>query len=99
MPYATGHNTPGYLPEADVHYCETFEEAKSILIHDLKFAEDYAETEEAAENFAEAAEDVNLWSGPDSLVVDDRPDNEHSLGVAYWINEITDEEYEANASE
>lgn len=87
MPYAVGHNMPGYLPDDVVHYVRTFEEAKATLIHDLKFAEDYADTEEAAENYCEAAEDVNLWSGPDSLIVEGTPD------VAYWINEITDAEY------
>ena len=33
--YHVGHNTPGYLPESDVSYCESAESAKDTLIYDL----------------------------------------------------------------
>lgn len=85
MNYAVGHNMPGYLPESTVSVVETFEEAKAILIHDLKFQEDYAADESEAEDYCAAAEDVNLWSSPDSIYVGSHPE------LAWWIME-TDEE-------
>lgn len=87
--YHVGHNVPGYLPmddEPPFPY-ESFADAKAALIEDIKFAEGCEDDEDAAENFCAAAEVVNLWSGPDSIVIDDRPGSPHSLGVAYWIIE------------
>lgn len=88
MSFFTGHNTPGYLPDTDqpAHEFRTFEDAKLALLSDLEFATDYAADEDEAEEFSSAAEDVNLWSGPDSVHID-------SVNTVYWIVEdMTDEE-------
>jgi hypothetical protein len=72
--YHYGHNTAGYLPEADVGTAEDFDTAKRALIDDmLSEADAYAmlggitedNGEQVAENLTNAAEDVNLSSGPD----------------------------------
>jgi hypothetical protein len=80
--YAVGHNIAGYLPEADVHVVATFEEAKAILIHDLLFAADHAESEDEGDELAGLAEDVNLWNRPDTAYA-----NYRSGYMAYWIAE------------
>jgi hypothetical protein len=98
MGYTYGSNTPGYLPESDdfPFIVETLDEAKRGLIDDMKrdeeFYGDYGDNESGAENLAAAAEEVNLWSGPDSITVDTEPDSPHHLGRAYWIAEVDDEE-------
>lgn len=84
--YAVGHNMAGYLPESDVYVVSTFDEAKTILISDLLFAADYADSETAAQQYDALAQDVNLWNGPDTLYVDYR-----SGQMAYWIEETTEE--------
>ena len=73
---------PGYLPEGTVSVTSDPDEAKCILIGDLKFAEDYADTEEIAEEYSAAAEDANLMSVPFTVVIN---------GMAYWV-QATDEE-------
>lgn len=90
MNYAVGSNVAGYLPECDVHIVTDFAEAKSILIHDLLFAADYAETGDIGDALAGAAEDVNLWNGPDCLYVE-TIDSEHCIPTAYWITETEEE--------
>lgn len=96
--YAVGSNVPGYLPDGDgpTYITDSFEDAKRYLIHEIKFQENYADDEDAAENFCAAAEEVNLWSSPQSITVDDDPTGSHSLGRAFWIME-TDEEVEDDA--
>ena len=91
--YCSGHNTAGYLPEGDVSYAPSFDDAKASLIHDLLFHADYADDATSADAFAAAAEDANLWSATDAewlLYVED-----HGLPVAWWIMEVSDEEYAA----
>jgi hypothetical protein len=92
--YAYGWNMPGYLPDPDVvHIVSTFDEAKRRLIHEMLFSADYASTEDAAENYTNAAEDINLWSGPDSLTV---------AGEAWWVmatDQPTDDEDNADVRE
>lgn len=76
--YVIGNNMAGYLPDSEPFtVIGTFEDAKQALIDELKFQEDYAANEDEAEEFAEAAEDVNLWNSPDSISVVDR---------VYWIS-------------
>lgn len=94
--YHWGQNIPGYLPMADKpNIVTTFDEAKRGLIDDIKDHEDHAAMAEDGEGLAEelcaAAEDVNLWSGPDYICVED-PAREHDLGTAYWIEECAEEE-------
>ena len=89
MNYAVGHNVAGYMPEADVYVTDEFVNAKSALIYDLLFAADYAETDEIGNCLALAAEEVNLWNGPDCLYVS-MIDSEHCIPTAWWITE-TDE--------
>lgn len=107
--YHWGHNIKGkkrarrcadessYLPMA-----ATFDEAKRGLIDDIKFHEDHAAMAEDGEGLAEelsaAAQDVNLWSGPDYLVVTD-PARAHDLGIAYWVTECAEEECMADEEE
>lgn len=93
--YAVGHNVAGYMPEADVYIAETFADAKAYLIHHLLFAADYAETGDIGDALAGAAEDVNLWSGPDCIYVEEI-DSEHCIPTVYWIVE-TDEMPEDDA--
>lgn len=79
MSYVIGNNLPGYLPDSDPFVIEgTFDEAKRALIDELLWQADVADTEEEAEELTEAAEDVNLWNGPDTLSLCDR---------CYWIQE------------
>jgi len=80
--WAVGSNVPGYLPTGTVSVTSDADEAKRMLIHELKFCEGYAESEAIAEEYNAAAEDVNLMSVPLTVVVD---------GIAYWVAE-TDEE-------
>lgn len=77
--YVIGSNMPGYMPDSEPFtVVGTFDEAKRALIDELKFAEDYANNEEEAEEYCHAAEDLNLWSGPDSI---------HVANLVYWITE------------
>lgn len=76
--YIIGNNMPGYMPDSEPFTVEgTFDEAKRALIDELLFAAEYAATEEEAEELTNAAEDVNLWSGPDSIYVGN---------YVYWIH-------------
>lgn len=92
MNYAVGHNIAGYMPECDIYVTDTFDQAKRYLISEMLEAADYAETEQIAEELAAAAEDVNLWNGPDVCYVD-MIDSEHCLPTAWWID-VTEEELE-----
>jgi hypothetical protein len=92
MNYAVGHNVSGYLPESDVYVTDTFADAQAYLIHELLFAADYAETEDIGDELALAAEDVNLWNGPDTCYVE-MIDSEHCIPTAWWID-VTEEEIE-----
>lgn len=92
MPFSVGHNVSGYVPESDVHSVRTFEEAKAILLSELKFAEDYAESETVAEEMSAAAEDMNLWSSPDTLYTR-TTDSEHDIPTAWWITELSNTDY------
>ena len=76
--YVIGNNMPGYMPDSEPFTVEgTFDEAKRALISELLFAAEYAATEEEAEDLTHAAEDVNLWSRPDSIYVGN---------YVYWIH-------------
>lgn len=80
MTFTAGWNIPGCLPDSIPEDFETLDDAKQYLIWSIKnIFEEEAETEEQAESFCAAAEDVNLWSGEDSLIVNH---------VAFWIHEI-----------
>lgn len=76
--YTIGNNMPGYMPDSEPFtVVGTFDDAKRALIDELKLAEDYANSEEEAEEYSEAAEDVNLWSSPDTIRVGN---------LVYWIH-------------
>lgn len=96
MPYSIGQNIPGYLPMADEpSVFEDFQSAQRALIEDMERSADSADAvgERAlGDELAGAQQDVNLWSGPDSIVVVD-PEREHDLGTVYWINEISEDDY------
>lgn len=68
MNYAHGSNMPGCMPDS-LFVSATFADAQAATIWDLKFWEDYAETEEDAERYSAAAEDVNLWNTPQDITV------------------------------
>lgn len=68
MNYAHGSNMPGCMPDS-LFVSATFADAQAATIWDLKFYEDVASSEDEAEEYCAAAEDVNLWSGPDSVTV------------------------------
>jgi hypothetical protein len=72
MNYAVGHNMPGYLPDdpESVYVTDSFEDAKRYLIHQLAWTENYAESEDIAEDFSAAQQDVNLWSSPCDIPID-----------------------------
>jgi hypothetical protein len=77
--FTYGSNTPGYLPDSEPWTVHTFAEAKAGLISDLKYAENNAamnEDEHSAEDFCAAAEDVNLWSSPCTILAGN---------LAWWI--------------
>lgn len=99
MPYAYGHNFAGYLPESDVHYVRDFDDAKAGLISDLLFAAEYEDSEDLAENLTNAAEDANLWGEMDEEAWLVRVDLDRSIPMAYWIHEVSEEEYEQNADD
>jgi hypothetical protein len=84
-PYCYGSNVPGYMPDDMDGYDEpmTFDAAKRALIADMLVDARDTPDETAAENLTHAAEDVNLWSGPDSIDVDDGT----TLGRVYWIQQ------------
>lgn len=76
--YIIGNNMPGYLPDSEPYtVVGTFEDAKKALISDLWFEEENAIDEEDAEEYANAQQDVNLWSGPDNI---------HCGQYIYWIS-------------
>ena len=80
--YVVGDNLPGYLPERDVQVCRTWADAKQALIDNLLNDQDYCDEDEA-EEMAAAAEDVNLWNGPDTILV---------ARMAYWVTERAEED-------
>lgn len=77
--FVIGNNLPGYMPDSEPYAITgTLDDARRALIADLLFEADYAPNEEDAEDYTAAAEDVNLWSGPDSVSV---------CGRVYWISQ------------
>jgi hypothetical protein len=75
--FAVGQNMPGYSPDPDnVSHFDTFEAAKDSLLWDLKRDSDDSEDPDEADTLALTMEDVNLWSGPDTICVG---------AYAYWI--------------
>lgn len=90
--FHSGRNAPGFLPDGFPHISLSFTDAHRSLLHDLKFAEEYAVTEGEAENLSAAAEDVNLWAESDlrldwEVAVADG--TEHGLGQVFWIRTCT----------
>lgn len=83
--WAIGCNVLGRLPGETISITSDADEAKRMLIHELKFAEDHTESEGVAEEYSLAAEDVNLMSVPLAIVVN---------GIVYWAQEIGEDEDE-----
>lgn len=80
--YCAGFNSCGYMPDNLPSVFESFEEAKRSTIWTIKtLFEEEANTEEEAETYCHAAEDVNLESKEFSYVV---------LGTCFFVAE-TDE--------
>lgn len=87
--FAVGYNMPGYMPEMDICYCETADEAKRCLIDMMDMHADSAfevESHNLANELTFAYEDLNLCdvSGGYSVIICD-PDRQHDLGTHYWI--------------
>jgi hypothetical protein len=104
MPYSVGHNISVYLPESDVSYAETFEDAKAVLIADLLEAADDAQSNDEntlADELDGLAQDVNLESGPQGFTYysSTNPDSEYDLPTAWWVAEISQEEYDEACQE
>lgn len=74
--YVAGWNQPGYLPDDEVAEFDTFDEAKRYIIGEIEYMSEDAETEEDSETYSSIAEDVNLESGPFSIMVGD---------WAFWV--------------
>jgi hypothetical protein len=70
---------PGYMPDSDPFVFFDLGSAKRALIEDLKYSEEYAESEESAEIFCSEAESV-VHVG-ESYTSATMPD-----GLVYWIN-------------
>jgi hypothetical protein len=91
--WASGHNTPGYLPEADPYVSSDHESAKRFLIGEVERAADDADAvgdHGIAEDLSAAAEELNLVR----FVCQDTALAEWGAtidGVAYWLNS-TDED-------
>jgi hypothetical protein len=89
--YVAGWNMAGYLPEMEPCHFLTHEEARRFLIAEILDRADYLgesefdEDKDRADAAAAIAEDVNLWSGPDSCLVEM---SEHR-DDAFWINTTT----------
>lgn len=56
-------NTQGCMPDSEPDLYESQDEAKRACIHELKRAEDLADSEEIAEELCHLAEAVNLENG------------------------------------
>lgn len=96
--FTVGHNMPGYLPEADPWSCETWEQAKLVLIddmeHDLDGLAEMNSGPDHAGDFVgrmgeleEAITDLKEATGPEyGAIVGD---------TSYWIacEEVTPEQY------
>ena len=68
--YVIGSNMPGYLPDSEPFtIVGTFEDAREALIGELDHALTYAANDEEETEIREAIEDVECWSGPDSVRV------------------------------
>ncbi len=79
MHYIVCWNMPGCLPEMEPEEHETFDSAKRSLIDELKACEDQAPSEDVAEDFCHAAEDVNVWTDGDPC---------HSVSIGGYIYSI-----------
>lgn len=76
--YVAGSNNPGYLPQ-NVEEFDDFDSAKRYIIEEMeRDADDFGEqgSEDMAEDISNAAEDVNLESGPFEVLV---------RGIVYWV--------------
>src|SRR5690606_17527438 len=82
--WLVGHNMPGYLPDSTPTEHETFDEAKRALIEDMLFHADYA-PDDTADELANAAQDVNLWSERDSDMRDYGRQSISAGGFEWWI--------------
>jgi hypothetical protein len=69
--YISGTNYSGYLPDVIPTESATFEEAKQALIAEILWEADHNTSDDVADALAALAEDVNLWSRPDSVTVAD----------------------------
>ena len=94
--YHYGHNTAGYLPESDIGTASTFDEAKRGLIDEMLYVADHYgmmldedQGESTAENLTNAAEVVNLASGPELV---EYVDEGRSIDTAYWVSVCTEDE-------
>lgn len=77
--FVIGNNMPGYMPDAEPYTITgTLDDARRALIADLLWEADHAPNEEDAAFYTEAAEDVDLWTGPDTVYV---------CGRVYWISQ------------
>lgn len=89
MPYSIGTNQPGYLPDTEPRLVGTYSEAVGVLlsevVYDLELAsEDHAEMKEL--------EQIKI-----DLLVRDRSEGPfigYANNRAYWIEEVSDEDYE-----
>ena len=78
--YIAGSNNPGYLPQ-NVEEFDDFDDAKRYIIDEMLFdADNFAEggDEDKAEDISNAAEDVNLESGPFEIL---------TSGIVWWVVE------------
>lgn len=104
--FAVGHNMPGYLPESDVYYCDSWLSARdaceSDMVGMLDYLTDWAgfdDPEEEARfkeweaNLRNAIEDLKRWDvGPGyAITVDDS-----NSGTVYWISceDVPESEWE-----
>lgn len=98
--FAVGHNMPGYLPESEVYYCDSWLSAKACMQGDIEHAldgldycEEGPDVDRWAQNLREAVSDLNRFdTGSEwGMIVDDSPS-----GTSYWISwqDMTESEWE-----
>lgn len=93
--WSIGSNMPGYMPEADVNYASSWEDAKAIMLGDLRYTLEVVtdqlagvdvepDADDYAENLTSAMNDLEMENGPTwGTTVDDSPS-----GTAYWIEQV-----------
>jgi hypothetical protein len=79
--FTSGFNLECHAPDMIPHECATFAEAKAALIDELLWFADHAEDSLLADELSGLAENVNLWTGPDSVVSSD--------DTEWWIRFIS----------